>query len=539
MTMSFTGPILADFAGMYVDTSDPVDLDGVRHLSHRIYAIFTDPNDRTFSVAGLAESDAGPSLEFQADSGQLFTDCGVLDCNFFDCNQQSQPVASLSGAYHSFVCIRSGDAPSDFPPFGVKVEADSPLNPGGVYPDFPNNISFTPDVLCAASPTEVRIEGNSWSTGGIDGGYIPADPLNGKSRGQIILIAQFTLPESSEFTFQGNLFYNYTPEGFPKGTEFPGQTEFFVSSSDFSGLSECLNFDQFFTAFDLLVQDDPYRDWDLCGDGIFDFCQGIDAPDIQTDDCNFNEDVDICEFDPGIIDRNDNLVPDTCECIADLDGDGDVNLSDIVILLFAWKDSVDFDVVVTPGLPQGIIDQSDLDVVLAAAVPPDSLESAHPDDRPFLWGCGVRSNDPSPPLPAVQSDQNQSEIQPELTREANSDGLSPENAMPSFLPIAPEPNLAVGVAPRRQLEQKIANSNAPKIDQASEEIVPSGQASGNADALSNLFEILSPSLATPDKEAVPVWDLDQDGLLDPWSVIILPLSSWPEELRPFAELLRP
>ena len=51
------------------------------------------------------------------------------------------------------------------------------LGPGGdvidpgVFPDFPNNITFSPDVLCGASPTEVRIQGDSWSTGGIDGGY--------------------------------------------------------------------------------------------------------------------------------------------------------------------------------------------------------------------------------------------------------------------------------------------------------------------------------------------------------------------------------
>ena len=353
--------------------------------------------------------------------------------------------------------------------------------------------------MCSASatPTEVRIQGNSWSTGGVDGGYLPVDPINGKSTGQIILIAQFTLPESSEFTFQGNLFYNYTPEGFPKGTQVPGVTSFFVSSSDFSGLSECSSLDEFFTAFDLLVQEDPYRDWDRCGDGIFDFCQGIAATEIGSNspsDCNANGlDIDICEFDLSIIDRNDNLVPDTCECIADIDGDGEVNLSDIVTLLFAWNESVDFDVVATPGPSQGIIDQSDLDVVLMDAVPLGiSFDNiADPDSRPFLSGCGVPSGDPSPPLPAVQSGEGQLESQPELTREGNSDGLSPENAMLSFLPVAPEPRLAEGETPRRKLEQKIANSNAPKIDEASEEIVPSGQASENVDALSNLFEILS------------------------------------------------
>ena len=174
-------------------------------------------------------------------------------------------------------------------------------------------------MLCDASPTEVRIEGNSWSTGGIDGGYIPADPLNGKSTGQIILIAQFTLPESSEFTFQGNLFYNYTPEGFPKGTEFPGQSEFFVSSSDFAELAECTTFEDFFAAFNQAVNEDPYQTWDVCGDGIFDFCQGIDPADIQSTDCNSNGIEDYCE--PDFEDLNNNGLADICEDI-DCDDDG-------------------------------------------------------------------------------------------------------------------------------------------------------------------------------------------------------------------------
>ena len=80
--LSFTGLSFADFAGMYVDTSDPVDLDGLSYESHRVYALFTDPTDRTFSVAGLGGSGDGPALEFQADSGQLLIDCGVVPCDF-------------------------------------------------------------------------------------------------------------------------------------------------------------------------------------------------------------------------------------------------------------------------------------------------------------------------------------------------------------------------------------------------------------------------------------------------------------------------
>ncbi len=368
----------ADFAGMYIDTSDSVVLDGVSYESHRVYALFTDPTDRTFTVAGLGGTGGGPALEFQADNGQLFLDCGDLGCDFFNCDTQSQPVASLHGAYHSFVCIRSGNVPSDFPPFGVKVERDSPLNPGGVYPEFPNNISFSPDVLCSALPNEIRIQGNSWSTGGIDGGYIPADPLNGKSTGQIILIAQFTLPESSEFTFQGNLFYNYTPEGFPEGTEFPGQTEFFVSSLDFSGLSDCPSLEDYFQALTFGTPTDCNNNniLDLCespdlnGDGLSELCQdcdedgipdsveikqgtaidlnenGIDDecdPDCNQNgvpdfyeieqgsfDCNLDGILDICEISENpALDLNTNTVIDSCE--ADCNENGTFDFVDILL----------------------------------------------------------------------------------------------------------------------------------------------------------------------------------------------------------------
>ncbi len=527
LIMGFTSIGLSDFAGMYVDTSDPVFIDGLDYRSHRVYAVFTDPSDRTFSVAGLGSTSSGLSLQFSAVSPKgtpdpvLLRDC-VVPCDVLSCSQNSQPVANLQGPYHSFVSIFSGNQPSDFPPFGGSVG------------DLVNNISFSPDVLCSASPTPIEIEGNFWSTGGIDGGYLPQDPLNGKSTGQLILIGQFTLPLESEFTFQGNLFYNYTPEGFP--SQIPGQSEFFVSSSDFTDLSECSNFEEFFTEFNLLVKDNPYRDWDQCGDGVFDLCQGLVATEIGSNspsDCNGNGDIDICEFDLSIIDRNDNLVPDTCECIADLDGDGAVNLSDIVTLLFAWGDTSpgELDVFAT-GKSQGIIDDDDLNTVLVAAVPPDTIEENSPL-RPFLSGCGLL---PTPsPLPAVVSEDVVPEEQSALTREGVSDGLLAVDIFPSFVvPSVPDTDVSF---PDRQPEDNGAIAQLRGVEQDSKLPITSELATKNNDALSKLFEILAPESQASQSEVV--WDLDRDGLLDPWSVIVLPSSKWPEELKPFAELLRP
>ena len=62
VTMAITAASLADFAGMYVDTSDPVLLGSRTYRSHRVYAVFTDPTDRVISVSGGVPF--GPDLEF-------------------------------------------------------------------------------------------------------------------------------------------------------------------------------------------------------------------------------------------------------------------------------------------------------------------------------------------------------------------------------------------------------------------------------------------------------------------------------------------
>lgn len=529
LSLPITGPAFADFAGMYVDRSSPVDIsgDGVLYECHRVYVVLTDSTDRLISVAGLGQTGGAP-LRFSAfdpnspkTAPELFRSC-VVPCDALSCSQTSQPVANLQGPYHSFVCMKSGDQPSDFPPFG------DPIN--GLV----NNLTFSPDVLCSASPNPVVVEGSSWTTGGIDGGYFPSDPVNGDSTGLLILIAQFTLPTGAEFEFQGNLIYNYTPPNFPG--QIPGQTEFFVNSMDFNDLSECPTFDQFFKEFGLLLGEDPLPEWDQCGDGVFDFCQGLVATEIGSNspsDCNGNGEVDICEFSLADIDRNDNLVPDTCECIADLDGDGAVNLSDIVTLLFAWGDTSpgELDVFAT-GKSQGIIDDDDLNTVLVAAVPPDTIEENSPL-RPFLSGCGLL---PAPsPLPAVVSDDVIAEEQSTLTREGLSDGLLPVDIFPSF--VVPNVSDTDVSFPDRQPEDNGAIAQLRGVEQDSKLPISSELATKNNDALSKLFEILAPASQASQSEVV--WDLDRDGLLDPWSVIVLPLSKWPDELKPFAEMLRP
>ncbi len=520
--------VAADFAGMYVDTSDEVVLGTRTWRSHRVYAVFTDPTDRVISVSGGLPG--GPELEFAViGPGSLYQECTGGLCGTLSCTQVAF-ASGLSQPYHSFLCIRGGSQPSDFPAFGDDV---SGLGSTG-------ELSFppSPSVFCNADPP-VPISGNAWSTNGVYGGYFTSNPVSGLHEGQLVLLAQFTLPEEDEFTLQGVVDYTLVDPNDPSGNVL-GFEPFFVTSSDFTELSGCLNFEDFFASFTQAVADDPSQEWDLCEDGIFDLCQGIASTDIGSDpdereSCDFDDVNDLCQYDPEYIDRNDNLVKDTCECIADLDGDGVVNLSDIVTLLFSWGEAASGELDVDAN---GVIDQEDLDVVLTAAVPPEAIDQDD-DAYPFLLGCGLLP-DPAPsPLPAGKADGDDPKDQPSMTREQISDGLVSDSSSPSvILSVTLDSDLTVDAKADRKIDDE---AEMQQLTKAQDPILSreSPAALSNDDALASLFDIIELSGQSQASKDNAVWDLDQDGLLDPWSVITLPLSSWPEELRPFAELLLP
>ena len=532
VTFALTAASLADFAGMYVDTSDSVCLNGTSHRSHRVYAVFTDSTDRVISVSGAAPI-GGPDLEFSViGSGSLYRECvGASICETVDANGGCALTAFgiVAEPYSSFLCIRGSNDPLGFPPFGDDVSSLTGSD----------ELFFSPDVFCSADP-QVTISGSSWSTNGVFGGYLTNNPASGLHEGQLVLLGQFTLPALDEFTLQGVIDYTLVDPNGPSGN-LQVSEPFSVSSSDFTGLSDCLNFEDFFTSFTQAVADDPSQEWDFCEDGIFDFCQGIDYENIglddPRDDCDFDLVNDLCQYDTEYMDRNDNLVKDTCECIADVDGDG-VSLSDVVTLLFAWGDTSpgDLDVVAT-GTSKGVIDDEDLNVVLAAAVPPATIDP-NDENYPFLSGCGLLP-DPSPsPLPAESGDGDDPKGQPSMTREQISDGLASDT---SSLSVTLSAILDSGSTVDPKVDRKIDDeAELQQLRKAQDSPLPhESQASNNDDALASLFDIIEVSGQSQASKDNAVWDLDQDGLLDPWSVITLPLSSWPEELRPFAELLLP
>jgi|GEM_PF-1883314 len=79
-------------------------------------------------------------------------------------------------------------------------------------------------------------------------------------------------------------------------------------------------------------------------DGVSLDCDESGVPDScefanPSEDCNNNNTPDLCDIQSGTsADVNGNNVPDECECEGDVDGDGTVNIDDIIEVILAWGD---------------------------------------------------------------------------------------------------------------------------------------------------------------------------------------------------------
>lgn len=340
------------------------------------------------------------------------------------------------------------------------------------------DVGFTPDVLCNAIP-EVPVQGSSWSTGDEAGGIISNNPSGDEETGQAILLAQFTLPEADDFVFSGTV--NYTLAGGSDALI----TFFSIDTSVLPVAAECDTVEEYLV---------------ILNSGT-------------ATDCNNNNVLDLCEAG----DLNANGLADNCECIADINGDDRVDLEDIVTLLFSWGEpatGLAVNVDATTAGSENVIDQADLDAVMDAALGTGCAPEIAPLRLEFSG--------------PVQETRESSA--PKLVAESSS---TLENSFPLYVvPLQEEEDRSDRPNPR-DAKAELRTGQRP----TAEPILP--DAALSKDALENLLEILSIDAPQPTKDRQLGWDLDRDGLLDPWSVMILPLSSWPEELRPFAKLLRP
>jgi len=111
---------------------------------------------------------------------------------------------------------------------------------------------------------------------------------------------------------------------------------------------------------------------DCDGNGIPDSCEpdcndnGIpDACDIAdgtSTDCNENGIPDSCDIEDGMDDNDNNGIPDECECLADISGDGYVNIVELLTIIDQWGQTdsaadINFD---------GTVDVTDLLIVVGS-----------------------------------------------------------------------------------------------------------------------------------------------------------------------------
>jgi hypothetical protein len=92
------------------------------------------------------------------------------------------------------------------------------------------------------------------------------------------------------------------------------------------------------------------------------------ALDLAGDDCNGNAICDATDILDGTsMDVNGNGVPDECECVSDIDGDGATGTTDLLTLLAGWGACVDPPIGCAGDITfDGVVDVADLLVLIAA-----------------------------------------------------------------------------------------------------------------------------------------------------------------------------
>ena len=310
-SLSLIASASGEYVSMFVERGNVPTFPGT--TTYRIFATFDNPGDKVIALAGLPP--AFP-LEFSSTGGDLIQDDFGLGCGF-----DSLLRNGLTGPADSFLTIRSVDSLTPFPAIG-----------DAIGPAENSDVGFTPGVLCNATP-QVAVQGSSWSTGDEAGGLISNNPGGDEETGQAVLLAQFTLPDGDDFTFNGSI--NYTLAG---GSE--ALLAFFsIDTAALPISAECDTVDEYLV---------------ILNSGT-------------ATDCNFNNILDLCEAG----DLNANGLADNCECIADINGDDRVDLEDIVTLLFSWGEpatGLAVNVDATTAGSENVIDQADLDAVMDAAL---------------------------------------------------------------------------------------------------------------------------------------------------------------------------
>lgn len=267
------------------------------------------------------------------------------------------PAAHLIGLYGSpndgsMIFTTGGGLYQD--PEGGDLASERPCDENGLYPElaFDSLLTVGGDCGSTASETQVGIDFTGFNTTGSmvanDGIVLinPGDPQGAPDADGRVLVAQLTSLDGSRPEGRFNLI----------GTNGDG--------SDFQALQvtwgqpalvDC-NGNGLQDAFD--IGGGGSLDCNL--DGVPDECQ-TKNPDR---DCNGNGTPDWCDISRGVsADDNGNGIPDECECEGDLNGDGTVNVDDIIIVILAWGMVGDLP---ADANNDGMVDGQDLGLVINA-----------------------------------------------------------------------------------------------------------------------------------------------------------------------------
>jgi len=284
-----------------LDSCVPVDFAGLRTEIVPILKRSSDPTIPALAVCYRIYA------EFEVNNGAIW--------GIYGNSQSSLVLSSLQGFYEST--------------YGGNFSLELPCSLAGVPVGAKYDSWLTVGSICSAGNT-LQTAGFNFATFATSGmndndciAYVAPNSAQGlASSNRRVLVAQLTTRNGQMPTGKINLVGRNG-----SGTDLIALSQTWPAPT----MVDC-NANGIHDAFD--IRDGVARDCDESG--IPDSCEYANP----NEDCNNNGTPDLCDIQSGSsADLNANHVPDECECAGDVDGDGTVNVDDIIAVILAWGDT--------------------------------------------------------------------------------------------------------------------------------------------------------------------------------------------------------